>query len=175
MTTTGTGERAELLGMLAEQRDALLMTVRGLSDESAARRSTVSELTLGGLVKHVTAVEREWTRTLRGQLFREDTTADDGRASLRMQPGETLVELIDDYRHAARDTERAASELPSLDVLLRLPEAPWFPPGAEWSARHALVHLIRETAQHSGHADIIRESIDGANTTRQLGAEWGFA
>lgn len=171
---TGADERTELLGMLAEQRDALLITVRGLSDESAARRSTVSELTLAGLVKHVTAVEREWTGTLRGQLFRDDRAADDGRASLRMQPGETLVELIDDYRRAARDTERAATELSSLDVLLRLPEAPWFPPGAEWSARHVLVHLIRETAQHSGHADIIRESIDGASTTRQLSKDFGF-
>ncbi|WP_243788221.1 DinB family protein [Saccharopolyspora gloriosae] len=171
---TGAGERAELLGMLAVQRDALLITVRGLSDESAARRSTVSELTLGGLVKHVTAVERDWTRTLRGQLFRDDTTADDDRAGLRMQPGETLVELIDDYRLAARDTERAATELSSMDVMLCLPETPWFPPGTEWSARSVLVHLIRETAQHCGHADIIRESIDGASTTRQLGADLGI-
>lgn len=170
MTTTSAGERTELLGMLALQRDALLITVRRLSDESAARRSTVSELTLGGLVKHVTAVERDWTRTLRGQLFR-DETANDDRAGLRMQPGETLVELIDDYRLAARETERAATELSSLDVMLPLPETPWFPPGTEWSARHVLVHLIRETAQHCGHADIIRESIDGANTTRQLGED----
>ena len=45
-----------------------------------------------------------------------------------------------------------------------LPEAPWYEPGASWSARRVLLHLIAETSQHAGHADIIREAIDGAKT-----------
>ena len=45
-----------------------------------------------------------------------------------------------------------------------VPSAPWFPPSERWSARRALLHIIAETAQHSGHADIIRESLDGQKT-----------
>ncbi|MEP6625690.1 MAG: DUF664 domain-containing protein, partial [Acidimicrobiia bacterium] len=52
----------------------------------------------------------------------------------------------------------------TLDADHALPEAPWFEPGARWSARRTLLHIIAETAQHAGHADIIREAIDGAKT-----------
>jgi hypothetical protein len=54
--------------------------------------------------------------------------------------------------------------LPSLDDSHPLPEAPWFEPGARWSARRVILHILAETAQHAGHADIIRESLDGAKT-----------
>jgi hypothetical protein len=54
--------------------------------------------------------------------------------------------------------------LPSLDRSHELPPAPWFPPGTAWSARRVFLHIIAETAQHAGHADILRESIDGAKT-----------
>ena len=54
--------------------------------------------------------------------------------------------------------------LQDLDVSHPLPTAPWFEPGASWSARRVLLHMIAETAQHAGHADIIRESLDGAKT-----------
>jgi hypothetical protein len=50
----------------------------------------------------------------------------------------------------------------ALDATQPLPEAPWFPPGASWTARRVALHILAELAQHSGHADIIRESIDGA-------------
>jgi len=45
-----------------------------------------------------------------------------------------------------------------------LPSAPWFEPGSSWSVRRVLLHVIAETSQHAGHADILRESIDGAKT-----------
>ena len=54
--------------------------------------------------------------------------------------------------------------LPDLDASHPLPEAPWFPPGAARSARRVFLHIIAETAQHAGHADILRESIDGQKT-----------
>ena len=54
--------------------------------------------------------------------------------------------------------------LPDLDAAHPLPQAPWFPPGASWSARRVLLHIMAETAQHAGHADIIREALDGAKT-----------
>jgi hypothetical protein len=64
----------------------------------------------------------------------------------------------------ASQTDGLVRTLPDLDASQPLPEAPWFPPGARWSARRVLLHIIAETSQHAGHADIIREAIDGAKT-----------
>lgn len=66
--------------------------------------------------------------------------------------------LLDDYARCAEETEAAVLALPSLDSETPLPEAPWFEPGATWTARRVLLHILAETAQH---ADIIRETIDG--------------
>jgi hypothetical protein len=85
-----------------------------------------------------------------------------------MAEGDTLPALLERYDSAARATEEAVAALPDLDVSVPLPKTPWSPPEPEyWSARRILLHLIRETAQHAGHADIIRETLDGANTTAQ--------
>jgi len=82
----------------------------------------------------------------------------------RLLPGETLASALDGYAEVARRTDELVATLPDLDASHPLPQAPWFKPGARWSARTALLHIIAETAQHSGHADIIRESLDGAKT-----------
>ena len=78
--------------------------------------------------------------------------------------GETLADLVAQYQEVARRTDELVATLPDLDAAHQLPEAPWYPPGASWSARRVLLHVIAETAQHAGHADIIRESLDGAKT-----------
>jgi hypothetical protein len=82
----------------------------------------------------------------------------------KMLPGETLAGLISDYRAAAAATDELLAALPDLDASHPLEEAPWNPPGARWSARRVMLHLIAETSQHAGHADIIRESLDGAKS-----------
>jgi hypothetical protein len=82
----------------------------------------------------------------------------------RMLDGETLAGLLETYAQVARRTEELVAQLPDLDVAQPLPSAPWFEPGARWSARRVLLHVIAETAQHAGHADIIRESLDGAKS-----------
>jgi Protein of unknown function (DUF664) len=81
----------------------------------------------------------------------------------RPLPGETVAGLLDRYA-AARRTDALLASLPDLGASHPLPEAPWFAPGARWSARRVLLHLIAETSQHAGHTDIIRESLDGAKT-----------
>jgi len=78
--------------------------------------------------------------------------------------GESLDALVSRYEEVARRTEELVVSLPSLDVSQPLPEAPWFEAGSSWSARRALFHVVAETAQHAGHADIIRETVDGAKT-----------
>ncbi|MEE6309055.1 DinB family protein [Plantactinospora veratri] len=173
MTTTLeknlTGERADLLESLGKARFFLRFTARELTDEQAATRSTASELCVGGLIKHVTAMERQWARFIveGGSAM---PTGDDPAAyaehatGFRMLPGETLAGLLAEYEEVARHTEELARSLPDLDAAHELPPAPWFEPGARWSARRVLQHVIAETAQHAGHADIIRESLDGARS-----------
>ena len=170
-TTALTGERADLLAMLGKARHFLRYTTRDLDDEQARQRTTVSELTIGGLIKHVTAVERNWSNFIvHGPSIAPDfanmTEADyktwsDG---FRLLPDETLAGVLAEYEDVAKDTDELLSTLPDLDADHPLPPAPWNPPGERWSARRTLLHIATETAQHAGHADIIRESLDGAKT-----------
>jgi hypothetical protein len=162
-----TGERADLLDTLAKHRYFLRHTVRGLTDEQAARRTTVSELCLGGLIKHVAFTERGWIDfMIEGPSAMEQSPErqQEWFDAFRMLDGETLAGLLDGYAQVASRTDELVTTLPDLDVSQPLPEAPWFQPGARWSARRVLLHVIAETAQHAGHADIIRESLDGAKT-----------
>ena len=77
---------------------------------------------------------------------------------------ETLTGLLAAYEEIAARTDELVRTLPDLDAAQKLPEAPWFEPGSEWSARRTFLHIIAEAAQHAGHADIIRESLDGQKT-----------
>ncbi|HEX5543776.1 MAG TPA: DinB family protein [Micromonospora sp.] len=167
--TTVTGERADLLESLAKQRFFLRHTARDLNDEQAAQRTTVSELSIGGLIKHVMTVERMWVSfILEGPSAMpswSDPAALEHHANgFRMFAGETLAGLLDEYDVVARRTDELVRTLPDLDATQPLPEAPWFQPGTRWSARRVLLHIVAETAQHAGHADIIREALDGAKS-----------
>ncbi|WP_449065307.1 DinB family protein [Planomonospora algeriensis] len=167
MTTqekTVTGERADLLQTLAKHRGFLRQTVEGLTDEQAARRTTVSELCLGGLIKHVAGVEDGWMRFAVGGAEAMYGEPIDWEGQFRMLEGETLAGLLDAYERVAARTDELVATLPDLDAAHPLPEAPWFEPGASWSVRRVLLHVIAETSQHAGHADIIREALDGAKT-----------
>jgi uncharacterized damage-inducible protein DinB len=164
-------ERSDLLAMLGKHRHFLRYTTRDLTDEQARARTTVSELTLGGLIKHVTLVERHWAR------FIVEGPAETGGGSdptaevvtrwqeqFRLLDSETLAGVLADYELAAAATDELVRTLPDLSVTQPLPSAPWFPADERWSARRVLMHVITETAQHAGHADILRESIDGAKS-----------
>lgn len=163
--TTSTGERADLLQTLRQHRHFLRHTVRGLTDEQAGQRTTVSDLCLGGLIKHVAATEARWADFIvRGPEAMSGGSAQQWAALFRMEPGETLAGLLAHYEEVAGRTDDLVRELPDLDASQPLPPAPWFEPGAHWSARRVLLHIIAETSQHAGHADILRESLDGAKT-----------
>ncbi|WP_299959756.1 DinB family protein [uncultured Modestobacter sp.] len=165
---TTTDERADLLDALTTHRWFLTYTVQGLTDEQARLRPTVSALSLGGLVKHVAATEATWAEfVLVGPdafpAFDESSAAE-WAAEFVMGPEETLAGVLADYAEVAARTDELVCTLPNLDAAHPLPEAPWFTPGAHRSARRVFLHLIAETAQHAGHADLLRESIDGQKT-----------
>jgi uncharacterized damage-inducible protein DinB len=164
-TTTLSRERADLIESLDRHRYFLRFTVRGLSDEQARQRTTASQLTLAALIKHVAATEATWVRFIQGGA--EAMGGNDPEAwarEWRVEPGETLEHLLAEYEAVAAATDALVASLPDLDADHPLPQAPWFAPGAAWSARRVLLHIIAETAQHAGHADILRESLDGQKT-----------
>ena len=161
-------EREALLGFLAQQRAFLLTTLEGLDQEQATTRTTKSALHLAGLVKHVSEAERGWIRFIEegpAEIdYEAQETYDFHEDTFRLVGDETMEGALADYAKTAKATEEYVRSLPDLEIANKLPAAPWFPEDAEWTARDVLLHLIRETAQHCGHADIIRESLDGRKT-----------
>jgi Protein of unknown function (DUF664) len=161
-------ECEDLLQALDVHRGFLRQTVAGLTDRQASRRTTVSELCLGGLIKHVTLVERAWASFITdgpaAMGGASEGAMHDHAAGFRMADGDTVAGLLAAYDEVATRTDGLVASLPSLDASHPLPDAPWFEPGARWTARRVVVHVIAETAQHAGHADIIRESLDGARS-----------
>ncbi|MGV3759301.1 MAG: DinB family protein [Actinomycetota bacterium] len=166
-TTALATERADLLDALATHRDLFRFTVQGLTDEQAALTPTTSELCLGGLIKHVTRMESRWhgfiTDGPAAMALTEDSYAEHA-ASFRMLPGETLAGLLERFDEVTARTDELIRTLPDLDASQPLPEAPWFEPGARWTARRVFAHILAEMTQHAGHADILREAIDGQKT-----------
>ena len=156
-------EHADLLGTLRTARALLRHTLRGLDDAQAVQRPTVSALTPAGLVKHVAATEAQWARFLEvgaaamqgGQEYADGFT---------LEEGETVAGVLEEYARVAARTDAVVAALPDLDADQQLPDAPWFPEGLRWSARRVVLHLVAETTQHAGHADILRESVDGARS-----------
>ncbi|GAA1282588.1 DinB family protein [Pseudonocardia aurantiaca] len=174
VTTAVTGERADLLETLGKHRYFLRHTVQGLTDDEARLRTTASELTLGGLIKHVAGIEKGWVDFILdgpqsgvgevdwsqdGEISPE--VLEEWSAKFRLLPDETLEGVLAEYAEVARRTDELVAGIPDLDASQPLPEAPWFEAGARWSARRVFLHIVAETAQHAGHADIIRESLDG--------------
>jgi hypothetical protein len=185
-TTTLDPERTELIAALAAARSALTKTVEGLAEVQAGERPTVSALCLGGLVKHVASVEEGWMRFVldgpsgMGQDLPEGVTwADlmagtatevpqwlvDYSTEFTMLPGETLTGVLARYEQVAARTDEIVATIPDLSVTHPLPEAPWYEPGGVRSARRVFLHVIAETSQHAGHADILRETLDGQTAT----------
>ncbi|GAB1509728.1 DinB family protein [Actinophytocola sp. KF-1] len=185
-TVTLDTERTDLLAELAIARTALTGTLTGLSDEQLGLRPTVSALCLGGLVKHVAAMEASWLRfavdgpsamdySLPDGVTWEDFAAGTAREyprwaiehqnDFRMLPGDTMATVLARYEQVAARTEEVVATLPDLSATHPLPSAPWHTPGERLSVRRVLTHVIAETCQHAGHADILREAIDGRTSS----------
>lgn len=156
-------EREALLSYLAQQRYVLRLAAYGLSDEQAQSTPTVSALSVGGLVKHVSAVERFWMDVVM-QRVKVPDAGQDYENHFRLGPDETLASVMAGYVEAARETEDILGAVADLGQAVPLPSGvPWFPKDVDaWSVRWVVLHLIEETARHAGHADMVREALDGA-------------
>jgi len=141
-------EREGFLAFLQQQRDAVRISAFGLTDQQARTPASVSALTIGGLVKHLADMERTWTATMTQQ--RGDRDPSDYLDSFQLSPAESLADALDDYDAAAKATDAAVAGFADL------------------------LHLIEETAKHAGHADVVRESIDGATFHPLMAAVEGW-
>ncbi|THA72711.1 DinB family protein [Streptomyces sp. A0958] len=162
-------ERDDLLALVTDQRANFLFTVAEIDDEQARARRTVSELTLGGLVKHLGSMQRMWLSVVDGTAPVKVEWSDLDPDGNRMTDSDTLPELLDAFHAASAAFDGAVRDEADLDREITLPTYPWSPPDpVVWSVRRILWHIFREIAHHSGHADIIREALDGANTTAKM-------
>jgi uncharacterized damage-inducible protein DinB len=169
-----TDERGNLLSFLAHQRHVLRVSAYGLTDDQARATPSASSLSVGGLVKHVTQVERNWISLVLQQPSAGETDYFDG---FTLREDQTLAGLLDDYALAADETSMVIAKIDDLSQPVPVPKGvPWFPQDLEaWSVRWVLGHLIQETARHAGHADIVRESVDGATAMSLMAASEGWA
>jgi uncharacterized damage-inducible protein DinB len=176
-------ERSALREYLAYHQSAFFAVAYGLTDQQARSSPTVSELSIGGLIKHVTAMQHTWMSRVaaapeappRDPRPFDEIAKEFGEQHV-MRPDETLDGLLEKFK-----TENAKAlslaETADLDAKVPVPQdIPWFPKGIkDWSVRWVILHVINELTRHSGHADIIRESIDGATMYELLAGLEGWA
>jgi uncharacterized damage-inducible protein DinB len=166
-------EREALIVYLVQQRDGLKYAAYGLSDEQIRLKPSASALSVGGLIKHATQIERGWSLIMLGRP--EQSEAETYLDSFALAEHETLASLVADFDQVARETEEAVNSLDDLETLVQLPAAPWYPENpAGYSARWILLHILEELARHAGHADIIREHIDGATMYELMAGAEGW-
>jgi uncharacterized damage-inducible protein DinB len=156
------GERANLLAYLEQQRNGMRLTAFGLTDDQARTTPTSSTLSVGGLIKHVTATERGWMNDVLQRSAPGDDESQYGDG-FTMGADETLQQILADSELCGRETEAIVADIADLGQPVPVPkDVPWFPKDVDaWEVRWVLLHLIEELARHAGHADIVREHIDG--------------
>ncbi|GAA2261703.1 DinB family protein [Streptomyces amakusaensis] len=164
-------ERGMLLAFVEAQRGALRRSVAGLSEEQAASRPSASELSLSGLLKHVAEVELNWLRLAQQRPNERARTQETWGDAFRLTEEETVPGVLAFWDAVAGETEEFVRAVPSMADAFPLPKAPWFPENGEVSMRWLLAHLIEELARHAGHADIIRESLDGRTAFELIALE----
>ena len=182
MPPPASDERQTLLEFLRFNQNAFFAVAYGLTDEQARSTPAASALSIGGLIKHAAGVQKGWAdRAASAPDFpprdtrpMEEIMADYADEHT-MRDDETLDELHDKLRRQNDDTLRVFAEA-DLDTPVPVPhEVPWFPQDVDhWSVRWVALHLIEELTRHAGHADIIRETIDGATMYELMAAneEW---
>jgi Protein of unknown function (DUF664) len=170
MPPPAAGERQTLLEFLRFNQNAFFAVAYGLTDEQARSTPSVSALSIGGLIKHATGVQRGWMERVtaapdfppRDERPFEEIVASYGDDHV-MGQHESLEQLLKGLREQSAQTLRLFADA-DWDTAVPVPhDVPWFPQDIDnWTVRWVALHLLEELTRHAGHADIIRESIDGA-------------
>ncbi|MEA2486489.1 MAG: hypothetical protein QOF16_143 [Actinomycetota bacterium] len=150
-------EKEMLASWLDYERDTMLWKIDGVSGQNLRRPMVPSGTSLLGMVKHLGWVERGWFhKTFLGQDVDERVpwTKEDPDADFRIEPGETTQQVIDFYKEECRRSREIVARADVEDHAKRSDRT-------EFTLRWILIHMIEETARHNGHADILREQIDG--------------
>ena len=166
-------ERDGLLTFLAQQRRVLKAAAYGLTPAQLRASPSASALSVGGLVKHVTHTERGWTDS----ILRKPRTGsvEEYGAEFMLTDEDTIESIVAAYDEVAAYTEETIAGVADLGEPVPVPDEPWFSKDIEaWSVRWVLLHVIEETCRHAGHADIVRESIDGATAYELLAGAEGW-
>lgn len=170
-------EREGLLAYLEQQRHVLRIAAHGLTEEQARAVPTRSSLSVGGLIKHTATTEDGWIDILLQKPSKPmDEAMKEYEAGYVMTPEETVESVLARYDEVARRTSDVIAGIADLGQPVPVPKGvPWYPQDVDaWSVRWVLLHLIEETARHAGHADIIREHIDGATAIPLMAAAEGW-
>jgi len=174
-------EKALLVGYLTQQQDAFRNAAYGLTDEQAGQKAARSDLSVGSLVKHAASVQTGWRRMIEQApaLVVHPGTMEEAQERWASEhtwlPGDSLAVAL-----ARLDAESAATSAAILaaDLNTSVPvpqDVPWFPKDVPaWTVRWVALHLIEELARHAGHADLIRESIDGATMYELMAGREGW-
>jgi hypothetical protein len=171
-------ERAGLREFLTTQQRAFEVVAVNLSDQQASCTPSASALSLAGLIKHLTHVQRMWNARVSAapELTATDQRPVDEQAAefggnFIVGEQETLAGLLAAFSDSSAEAVRLL-ESADLDTVVPVPPGvPWFPQdGTSWTVRYVYFKLIEELTRHAGHADIIRESIDGATLYELISA-----
>ena len=171
-------ERSNIAGFLFQQQDAFRAVIYGLTDEQAAMTPTPSTMCVGVLVKHAAWVQTGW---LEQALAAPELPPPAGpeayaahEASWTWTEADTVAGVVS-YLDEVSARVLGAIRSVDLDTPVPVPGAPLFPKDVEaWSVRWVWLHLVEELARHAGHADIIREAVDGATMYELLAAKDDF-
>ena len=156
MPNLNTPEMETLARYLDTYRDIIVFKAEGVDREAATKPMVPSGTSLLGIVKHMAYVERWWFQSIVGQRDVEYPWSDeDPDADWQIEENESVEDIIEFYRRECAKSRMIVEEIRSPDAT--------FPQGDdEISIRRVLIHMVEETARHAGHADILRELIDGS-------------
>ncbi|WP_114853163.1 DUF664 domain-containing protein [Brachybacterium sp. YJGR34] len=184
LTPDITDERDGLAVFAQQQIRQVATTLQDLSPEQLAGRPTVSAFCLGDLSRHVIAVAGGIAGEIRGAtavagggaaVAEEAAEVLRGEGAEVLQPEDTAESLIAELEAAGAELA-AAIRTGALEAPVPVPEAPWFSGEERWTVRWIALHAVEEVARHAGHADLLRESIDGqfayALNARADGETW---
>lgn len=159
LTDNATGEQDVLATQILQQLAQIRTTVHGLTDEQLRATPAASALSLGWLVLHTGNVASQWGGMAASGKAPDYTETFYGE---ELAPHATLAQLLATFDEQVATLKGILRGPLDLDAPVEIPDAPWFPKDLEsWETRWVLAHIIAEVARHAGHADIIRETIDG--------------